>query len=59
MCRPRTIQPHPDLFAGEERPSTPKVPERPKLLALVSQLLTETVTMASIVVREDDHEDHV
>ena len=56
MRHARPIQRQPDLFATDQTVA-PTVPERPKLMALVSMLLAETV--ADPRATERNHEDHV
>lgn len=55
MRHSRPIQRQPDLFATDQT-LAPTVPERPKLMALVSVLLAETVADPRVTERND--EDH-
>ena len=56
MRHSRPVQRQPDLFAIDDQTVAPTVPERPKLMALVSVLLAETVTDPRATERND--EDH-
>ena len=56
MRHSRAIQRQPDLFATDQTVA-PTVLERPKLMALVSMLLAETVTDPRAT--EHNHEDHI
>ncbi|MDA1236897.1 MAG: hypothetical protein O3A53_19130 [Acidobacteria bacterium] len=56
MRHSRPIQRQPDLFATDVQTVPLTVPERPKLMALVSVLLAETVADPRATERND--EDH-
>jgi hypothetical protein len=56
MPRPQPSHRHPDLFAPEDPPVPIAASERTKLLALVSTLLAETLTVVGVAEAHD--EDH-